>query len=107
MAAAESNKANTFQIVANNDVGHRVKDELYVGRVGGARKVCEDVLVRRVIAHLKLLLYIGGGLLEIVSARILGKTGLQRRFANLLRKKILLVEKENDGSVAEPLVAAD
>lgn len=129
MRRHSSIKAAAAQIVGDDDVGHCVEYELDVVRVGGARLVAVDLLVRRVVLRLERRLDVCGRLLVGLSPcthahthtdRSIGDQGCpptptcvfreadrQRAALDLLGEQVLLVEKEDDARLREPFVVAD
>jgi len=82
-----------------------VEDEANVVGVGRTRKMCVDRALRLAAVLLQKLIFdVLCARVIVATAFVVGKTALQVDRLDLLLKEVLLVEEEDDGRVAEPVI---
>lgn len=101
-------QADVLKIILDNHVRDGIEHELDVAGVSSAGEVRVDLLCLFVaIQVLKLALYVHGRFLIGVLALVVGKADGQGNALDLLSQQVLLVEKEDERGVGEPVVIAD
>ena len=83
-----------LEVVLDDNIGDSIEDKLDISCVSGTGEMGVDFLgILHGIQFFKLDLYVGSSFFIRIASSVFGKANTQRRFANLLRKQILLVEE--------------